>query len=136
MSESFLKPPFTLEKIAQARKAGKVEEQKRIMLQYNKDSSIARDKAIDKCRQQWPNAAKKWDELTEEEQKEVQPFTGPMRNTPTEITKLCDWFKNHNQDLNETRKASLANPPKVFTKPHGGRTRRRKTRRRKTRHRR
>jgi hypothetical protein len=38
--------------------------------------------------------------------------------------------------LTQARKASLANPPKVFTKPHGGRTRRRKTRRRKTRHRR
>jgi hypothetical protein len=38
--------------------------------------------------------------------------------------------------LTQARKASLANPPKVFTKPHGGRSRRRKTRRRKTRHRR
>jgi hypothetical protein len=38
--------------------------------------------------------------------------------------------------LAQARQASLANPPKVFTKPHGGKSRRRKTRRRKTRHRR
>jgi hypothetical protein len=69
--------------------------------------------------------------LTIEEAKKYMTTIHPEEHL--EFLKTLPSKKVKSDPLTQARKASLANPPKVFTKPHGGRSRRRKTRRRKTR---
>jgi len=101
-----------------AKEAGKEQEWRKASKEHNANLTLSREKAVNACKEKWPIGAKKWDELSSEEQKSVQPFTGLLLNKPGEYGKLCDWFMEHNSENT------------------GGKSRRRKTRRRKTRRRR